>query len=172
MLQWGSIIFAMAADGAARGAAAARLNEASAALLDLADDSAASGAAAGSNEALAEPAAATGAAAGLNEAPEAPEITGDIAAPPAAPRTPPLRVHGPFTDAEWERRQSRKRRAEGDIAHALEPIRKWMLEQVLQRHQQADTIEFLRRRLETTTAAMESMERQFDRLRPPRRDED
>ena len=176
---------AMAADGAASGAAAAGLHEAPEVLAATAADGAASGAAAGFNgpEVLAA-LAADGAARGSTEAAtgsaaagidEAPELTGAAAAPPQAveaPQTPPLRPRGPFTDEEWERRQGLKRRAERDIAHALEPLQKWMLEQVLQRHQQTDTIEFLRRRLETTTAAMESMERHFDRLRPPRRTRD
>ena len=99
---------------------------------------------------------------------EAPELTSADAAPLQAlevPRTPPLRPRGPFTDEEWERRQGMKRRAERDAAYALAPLQKWMVEEMMLRHQQNETLEFLKMRLQSTTTALESMGRETDRLR-------
>ena len=172
---------AMAADGAASGAAAAGLHEALEVFAATAADGAASGAAAGFNgpEVLAA-LAADGAARGSTEAAtgsaaagidEAPELTGAAAAPPQAveaPQTPPLRPRGPFTDEEWERRQGLKRRAERDAAYALAPLQKWMVEEMTLRHQQNDTLEYLKRRLQTTVAAMENMERHLEGMRRTR----
>ena len=164
---------AMAADGAARGAAAAGLHEAPEVFAATAADGAASGAAAGFNgpEVLAA-LAADGAARGSTEAAtgsaaagidEAPKLTGV-----EAPQTPPLRPRGPFTDEEWERRQGLERRAERDAAYALAPLQKWMVEEMTLRHQQNDTLEYLKRRLQTTVAAMENMERHLEGMRRTR----
>ena len=179
MLQWGSIIFAaMAADGAASGAAAAGLHEAPEVFAATAADGAASGAAAGFNgpEVLAA-LAADGAARGSTEAAtgsaaagidEAPELTGAAAAPPQAveaPQTPPLRPRGPFSDEEWERRQGLKRRAERDATHALAALQRWMVAETMLRHEQHDMLEHVKSRLQDTKNALELMERQNDRLR-------
>ena len=130
------------ADG---GAAAAGSNEIPAELADLAADGAASGAAAGFID-------------------EAPHLTGAPPAPPPAveaPQTP----RGPFTDEEWERRQGLKRRAERDASHALAPLQKWMVEETMLRHQQHDMLEHIKLRLQTALSALDTMERQTDRLR-------
>ena len=163
---------APAADGAGSGAATSFAG-APAPLAALAADSAGSGAALAFAGAPAPLAADGGAAAGLDGAleilaDEAPEVTSaDAALPQAseAPRTPPLRPRGPFTDEEWERRQGMKRRAERDAAHALAPLQKWMVEETMQRYQQHETLEFLKMRLQSTTAALESMEREIKQLR-------
>ena len=171
MLQWGSIILpfdAMAAEGTGSGAAMSFAGVPTPFAAPAAD-----GAGSGAATSLAALAADGGAAVGLDGAPEiladeAPEVTSAEAAPlPASeePGTPPLRPRGPFTDEEWERRQDMKRRAERDAAYALAPLQKWMVEEMMLRYQQNETLEFLKKRLQSTTAALESMEREIKQQR-------
>ena len=107
---------------------------------------------------------------------EAPEITSAAAAPPAdeaaeAPLTPPLRPRGPFTDEEWERRQWLRRRAERDADHALQPLKRLLVDTMMNHHEQRATVEHLQARLQEqindhggTRYRMDRMERRLDQV--------
>ena len=72
------------------------------------------------------------------------ERGGGAALGDASPATPPLRPRGPFTDEEWSRRQWLRRKAERDIEHALQPLRKWLVEEKMMYHEQKAEVERLR----------------------------
>ena len=72
------------------------------------------------------------------------ERGGGAALGDAAPATPPLRPRGPFTDEEWSRRQWLRRKAERDVEHSLQPLRKWLVEEKMMYHEQKAEVERLR----------------------------